>query len=47
MGVSILNIGFNDETAKGLVDLTGNERFVHDSFRTRVQHDRYQTKRPD
>ena len=34
---TILNIGLNDETAKGLVELTGNERFVYDSFRRLIQ----------
>jgi pyruvate,orthophosphate dikinase len=30
---TVLNIGLNDETAKGMVNLTGNERFVYDSYR--------------
>jgi pyruvate,orthophosphate dikinase len=34
---TILNIGLNDETANGLVELTGNERFVYDSFRRLIQ----------
>jgi pyruvate,orthophosphate dikinase len=34
---TILNIGLNAETAKGLVELTGNERFVYDSFRRLIQ----------
>ena len=34
---TILNIGLNDETAKGLVERTGNERFVYDSFRRLIQ----------
>ena len=34
---TILNIGLNDETVKGLVELTGNERFVYDSFRRLIQ----------
>jgi pyruvate,orthophosphate dikinase len=34
---TILNIGLNDETAKGLAELTGNERFVYDSFRRLIQ----------
>jgi len=34
---TILNIGLNDETAAGLVGLTGNERFVYDSYRRLVQ----------
>ncbi len=34
---TVLNIGLNDETAKGMVALTGNERFVYDSYRRLVQ----------
>ncbi len=34
---TILNIGLNDETAVGLVELTGNEHFVYDSFRRLIQ----------
>ena len=34
---TVLNIGLNDETAGGLVELTGNERFVYDSFRRLIQ----------
>jgi len=34
---TVLNIGLNDETAKGMVELTGNERFVYDSYRRLVQ----------
>ncbi|NLN69242.1 MAG: pyruvate, phosphate dikinase [Chloroflexi bacterium] len=34
---TVLNIGLNDETAKGMVELTGNERFVFDSYRRLVQ----------
>ena len=30
---TVLNIGLNDETAKGMVKLTSNERFVYDSYR--------------
>ncbi|BBB48941.1 pyruvate, phosphate dikinase [Pelolinea submarina] len=30
---TVLNIGLNDETAKGMVKLTENERFVYDSYR--------------
>ncbi|MHB8806931.1 MAG: pyruvate, phosphate dikinase [Anaerolineaceae bacterium] len=30
---TVLNIGLNDETAKGMVALTGNERFVYDAYR--------------
>jgi pyruvate,orthophosphate dikinase len=34
---TVLNIGLNDETALGMVKLTGNERFVYDSYRRLVQ----------
>ncbi|MHC1770731.1 MAG: pyruvate, phosphate dikinase [Flexilinea sp.] len=34
---TVLNIGLNDETAQGMVELTGNERFVYDSYRRLVQ----------
>ncbi len=34
---TVLNIGLNDETAKGMVKLTGNERFVYDSYRRLIQ----------
>ncbi len=34
---TVLNIGLNDETAKGMIDLTGDERFVYDSYRRLVQ----------
>lgn len=34
---TVLNIGLNDETAKGMVELTQNERFVYDSYRRLVQ----------
>ena len=34
---TVLNIGLNDETAKGMVDLTKNERFVYDSYRRLIQ----------
>ena len=30
---TVLNIGLNDETAKGMVELTENERFVYDAYR--------------
>ncbi len=30
---TVLNIGLNDETAKGMVELTKNERFVYDAYR--------------
>ena len=34
---TVLNIGLNDETAVGLVELTGDERFVYDAYRRLVQ----------
>jgi pyruvate,orthophosphate dikinase len=34
---TVLNIGLNDETAKGMVALTGNESFVYNSYRRLVQ----------
>ncbi len=34
---TVLNIGLNDETAKGMIDLTQNERFVYDAYRRLVQ----------
>jgi pyruvate, orthophosphate dikinase len=34
---TVLNIGLNDETAKGMVKLTNNPRFVYDSYRRLVQ----------
>jgi pyruvate, orthophosphate dikinase len=34
---TVLNIGLNDETAKGMVKLTGNERFVYDAYRRLIQ----------
>jgi pyruvate,orthophosphate dikinase len=34
---TVLNLGLNDETAKGMVKLTGDERFVYDSYRRLVQ----------
>jgi pyruvate, orthophosphate dikinase len=30
---TVLNLGLNDETVKGLIDLTGNERFGYDAWR--------------
>ncbi len=30
---TILNLGLNDQTAEGLIALTGNERFVYDAYR--------------
>jgi len=34
---TVLNIGLNDQTAEGLSALTGNPRFVYDSYRRLVQ----------
>ncbi|MCL4562863.1 MAG: pyruvate, phosphate dikinase [Chloroflexi bacterium] len=34
---TVLNIGLNDETARGMVALTENERFVYDAYRRLVQ----------
>ena len=34
---TVLNIGLNDTTAKGMVKLTSNERFVYDSYRRLIQ----------
>ena len=34
---TVLNIGLNDVTAQGMVKLTGNDRFVYDSYRRLVQ----------
>jgi pyruvate,orthophosphate dikinase len=34
---TVLNIGLNDEVAAGLARLTGDERFVYDSYRRLVQ----------
>jgi pyruvate, orthophosphate dikinase len=34
---TILNLGLNDETAAGLVESTGDEHFVYDSYRRLVQ----------
>ncbi len=34
---TILNIGLNDETVRGLVRATGDERFAYDSYRRLVQ----------
>ncbi|MGD2156013.1 MAG: pyruvate, phosphate dikinase [Anaerolineales bacterium] len=34
---TVLNIGLNDETAQGMIKLTGDERFVFDSYRRLVQ----------
>ena len=34
---TILNLGLNDETAKGMIELTQNERFVNDAYRRFLQ----------
>ncbi|MFZ3151251.1 MAG: pyruvate, phosphate dikinase [Anaerolineaceae bacterium] len=34
---TVLNIGMNDETAQGMIALTGNDRFVQDSYRRLIQ----------
>ncbi|MDI6775863.1 MAG: pyruvate, phosphate dikinase [Syntrophales bacterium] len=34
---TVLNIGLNDEVAKGLAVLTGDERFAYDSYRRLIQ----------
>ena len=34
---TVLNIGLNDETAKGMIRLTEDERFVYDAYRRLVQ----------
>jgi pyruvate,orthophosphate dikinase len=34
---TILNLGLNDEVARGMVELTGDERFVYDSYRRLIQ----------
>ena len=34
---TVLNLGLNDKTAEGMVKLTGNERFVYDSYRRLVE----------
>ncbi len=34
---TILNLGLNDETAKGMIALTQNERFVYDAYRRFLQ----------
>ncbi len=34
---TILNLGLNDETIKGLITLTGNPRFAYDSYRRFIQ----------
>lgn len=34
---TVLNIGLNDETAKAMIELTGDKRFVYDSYRRLIQ----------
>ena len=34
---TVLNLGLNDESVKGMVAQTGNERFVYDSYRRFIQ----------
>jgi pyruvate, orthophosphate dikinase len=34
---TVLNIGLNDETASGMIELTGDEAFVYNSYRRLVQ----------
>jgi pyruvate,orthophosphate dikinase len=34
---TVLNIGLNDETVKGMVEATGDARFVYDSYRRLIQ----------
>ena len=34
---TVLNLGLNDEVAKGFAEVTGNERFVMDSYRRFIQ----------
>jgi pyruvate,orthophosphate dikinase len=34
---TVLNLGLNDEVAKGLIQLTQNERFVYDAYRRFIQ----------
>ena len=34
---TVLNIGLNDETARGMAELTGDERFVYDAYRRLVE----------
>jgi pyruvate,orthophosphate dikinase len=34
---TVLNIGLNDETAKGMIGLIGDARFVYDSYRRLIQ----------
>jgi pyruvate,orthophosphate dikinase len=34
---TVLNIGLNDDTARGMMKLTGDERFVYDAYRRLIQ----------
>ncbi len=34
---TVLNLGINDETVLGLIDLTGDERFAYDAYRRFIQ----------
>ena len=34
---TVLNIGLNDQTAEGMVELTGDARFVYDAYRRLIQ----------
>jgi pyruvate,orthophosphate dikinase len=34
---TVLNIGLNEETVQGMIDLTGDPRFVYDSYRRLIQ----------
>jgi pyruvate,orthophosphate dikinase len=34
---TVLNIGLNDEVAEGMIELTGDARFVYDSYRRLIQ----------
>ncbi len=34
---TVLNIGLNDKTVQGMIDLTGDERFVYDAYRRLIQ----------
>ena len=34
---TVLNLGINDETVQGLVELTGDERFAYDAYRRFIQ----------
>ena len=34
---TVLNIGLNDDTVKGMIEATGDPRFVYDSYRRLIQ----------